>query len=173
MRLRAFLICSNINWCVCDGEKERLPPKALDDALKVTLCRMQNFDPMSLLLSDALTDAFSWVNDLIDLVVGNSRKVESKIQKRPNKHCKENSRKRSAFHLTAIASRIGGEPIAISFFPVARKRGSMVMNKPIFLLFWSLPTSSHNPRTQLPSFIPMPCDFSPISQISCVSRYTA
>ena len=44
---------------------------------------MQNFDPMSLLLSDALTAAFWWANDLIDQVVGNSRKVESKIQKRP------------------------------------------------------------------------------------------
>src|SRR5258708_20992048 len=104
---------------------------------------MQNFDPMSLLLSDALTDAFSWVNDLIELVVGNSRKVESKIQKRPNKHCKENSRKRSVFHLTAIASRIGGGPIPISFRLVARKRASMVRNKIIFLFFFSLSTSRH------------------------------
>src|SRR5260221_4232544 len=132
MRLRAFLICSNINWCVCDGEKERLPPSALDDALKVTLCRMQNFDPMSLLLSDALTAVFWWANDLIDQVVGNSRKVESKIQKRPNKHCKENSRKRSACPLIAIASRIGGEPVAIFFRPARIKKGSLGRDKTIF-----------------------------------------
>src|SRR5258707_7509294 len=86
---------------------------------------MQSFDPMSLLLSDALTDAFSWVNDLIELVVGNSRKVESKIQKRPNKHCKENSRKRSVFHLTAIASRIGGRPLTLPFPPARRQKGAL------------------------------------------------
>src|SRR5260221_8101205 len=110
---------------------------------------MQNFDPMSLLLSDALTDAFSWVNDLIDLVVGNSRKVELKIQKRPNKHCKENSRKRSAFHLTAIASRIGGDPFAISFPPGARKKGYRVREKIIFLFICSLSTFTHHPITHI------------------------
>src|SRR5260221_14095379 len=94
---------------------------------------MQNFDPMSLLLSDALTAAFSWANDLIDQVVGNSRKVESKIQKHRNKHCKENSRKRSACHLIAIASRIGGEPIPFPFRPAARKESSMVRKKLFFL----------------------------------------
>src|SRR5258706_1342767 len=126
---------------------------------------MQNFDPMSLLLSDALTDAFSWVNDLIELVVGNSRKVESKIQKRPNKHCKENSRKRSVFHLTAIASRIGGDPIPISFRPVARKRASMVRNKIIFLLIFSLPTSSHHHITHIPSFARFPGSCRPSSAL--------
>src|SRR5260221_6811433 len=107
---------------------------------------MQNFDPMSLLLSDALTDAFSWVNDLIDLVVGNSRKVESKIQKRPNKHCKENSRKRSAFHLTAIASRIGGVPLPFSLLPVASVLGLDVNTAHNYLVLCS-PSPSHGFHT--------------------------
>src|SRR5260221_10413740 len=129
---------------------------------------MQNFDPMSLLLSDALTAAFSWANDLIDQVVGNSRKVESKIQKHRNKHCKENSRKRSACHLIAIASRIGGDPLAISFPPAAKKKASMVRNKIIFLLIFCPPPFNLHHIPPIHSFPPFCGSWRPHSKIFAI-----
>src|SRR4029077_19965703 len=99
------------------------------------LCRMQNFDRTSLLSSDGLMDVFSSASDLTDQVVGNSRKAESIIQKRPNKHCKESFRKRLTCRLIVIASQIGEGLIGISFYRAAKKRASTARNK---LIFWSI-----------------------------------
>ena len=90
---------------------------------------------MSLLSSDGLTDAFSSASDLTDQVVGNSRKAESTIQKRPNKHCEENFKKRLICRLIAIGSQIGEDPIGISFCLAAKKRALTARSKPIF---WSI-----------------------------------
>lgn len=113
----------------------RIPEAGASGYALLPLCRMQNFDRMSLLSSDGLTGAFSWASDLTDQVVGNSRKAESTIQKRLNKHCKENFRKRLTCRQIAIASQIGEDRIAISFCLAAKKRASTARNK---LIFWSI-----------------------------------
>ena len=107
---------------------------------------------MSLPSSDGLTDAFSSASDLTDQVVGNSRKAESTIQKRPNKHCKENFKKRLTCRLIAIGSQIGEDPIGISFCLAAKKRASTARNKSIFWSICSRPIASLHRILRILSF---------------------